>query len=283
MSTISLKNHLNFADNTRTNKINANTTLCPLISQQALTPQDIKLVEINFKAADKINVIFQIQPETTQDISALFQATLLSYNEAVRDKTFTTTYASLLTNELILNEQIDVTQPTLDALFYVKFNKGGIKSDKYEAEIQFKKVIQFESAPKTPQPTTATKPTQTTTTTAINKPIPAKQNQHQQHAQMISNHVLTTLFDRKQPLDFAILQQVYTLNQKLNTLTSQLAIAKNKEKATLETKINEINAELASIQPQYDFLQQQITSAVTQDVVTVSNVGYSKGLSAVKK
>lgn len=300
MSAITLKNHINHADGSRNNKINANTTLCPLLASQQLAQNnpDIKLLEINFKAADKINVIFSIQ-EGNETIGAQFADALLSFNEAVRDKIFPTTYKNILQHSLITTEQVDVSPAVLDAMWYVKLNKGGAKVDKYEAEIQFKKTLQFSSAPATPATTTpkptttaTTKPTpeQTTknaptTTTSATAPTQTRQrpNQHKDQAQIISQHVFNTLFERKTPLDFALLSTVHTFQQELATLQHELSLAKNKEKAAIQQRIDDINVQLAVNQPQYDQLQQQITQAVFQDVVTAANIGYTQGLSSVKK
>jgi hypothetical protein len=292
MSAISLKNHINHADGTKNAKINTTTVIFPLFVEKCLTNLNINLLEINFKSETKINITYQL-PGDIADIVEIFNNSIIDFNEAITTKSVPTSHSDLLTNPIITEQQINVSEGAISTILYAQCNKRSVKNGKLDAEVQFKKdAPQLErkqiGAVEAPKPVLAqTKQTKQTNQTnpeeTPNKVAVKRTNIHSDQADMISDHIMATLLERKTPLDFVLLTEAYELKKELKLLQHSLSVAKNKEKVILQTQIDAVTSKLDLILPQYEQLKKEFSKAVFQDVVTVSNVGYTKGLSSVKK
>jgi hypothetical protein len=286
MSTISLKNHINHADGTKNAKINTMTVIFPLFVEKCLKNLNINLLEINFKSETKINITYQL-PGDIADIVEIFNNSIIDFNEALATKSISTSHSDLLSNPIITEQQINVSEDAISTILYAQCNKRSVKNGKLDAEVQFKKdAPQLErkqiGTVEAPKPVV----TQTKQTNPEETPIKAavkRTNIHSDQADMISDHIMATLLERKTPLDFVLLTEAYELKKELKLLQHSLSVAKNKEKVILQTQIDAVTSKLDLILPQYEQLKKEFSKAVFQDVVTVSNVGYTKGLSSVKK
>eukprot|EP00461_Guttulinopsis_vulgaris_P004498 UN04500 len=291
MATLSLKNEA---------KKTLQTYFAPIALGEALNkqyPNIFTLTEIKFQADTKIEFTFAVTDvDATQYACAnvenpqreLLERVLDAYHQNLRaNADLKTTYPE--TFEKVVADFPDLANTASGTFFGIALAKCNKKNGQLVSLVNFKALSAIPAAAATPTPAPQQKQQTAAPAVATTQTVKSVQNAvkaptvKQVQTSLITDVVLSTLFNPKAQYDFTALEQVYKVEQQIVALEQQLiAATKEKHRAPIQAQID---AAKASVTPEamekYAAFKKSLQTNIYPQVVNTANQGYSQGIASV--